>query len=202
MEKDFRVKQQVMNYYDRETLDLFYEGDRYGLPYFSDEKAIKMVACLKNVSVDDLVVVNACVQPNAKPDIFKRYVNGPWEADVVLPAYLEGLLVRSGGILMFEEQLKDILRSGGAWTNEEALNIIELMKGPNATKLNDLLDEFVRQAMHSPYFRDLLSPPFKRGCMSDLWNYLVANAPYIVSYKHSFACVHQAYETAYNLTHR
>ena len=191
-----------MNYYHRQTLDLFYEADKHSLPYFSDQPRMKMTKALKEVSFDDLVVVYATTLPHANPESVERYLNGPWEPEVDLPQYLEALLVRSGGSLLFQEQAIDILRATVNWPTVEAVEMVNLMKRPESVELKNIRDKFTSSSLTSPYYFEWWKTHLNsRGCMEEIWNYLIKCAPYLVSYKFSFASALHAYQTAYNITH-
>ena len=191
-----------MNFYHRQSLDLFYEAEKHGLPYFCDEPRMKMINAIEEVSFDDLVVVCATTLPHANPESVERYLNGPWEPEVDFPQYLEALLVRSGGSLLFQEQAIDILRATVNWPMEEAVEIINLMKEPESVELKSLLDKFASSSLTSPYYFEWWKVNLNiRGCMVEIWNYLIKCAPYLVSYKFSFASTLHAYQTAYNISH-
>lgn len=191
-----------MNFYHRQTLYLFYEVDKHCLPYFSDKRRMKMTEAIQDVSFDDLVIVYATILPNANPESVKRYLSGPWEPEVDLPQYLEALLIRSGGSLLFKEQAVDILKATVNWTTEGAIEIVNLMKGLESKKLKNLLHKFTSGAMISPYYYGRLMPHRKQGYMAEIWNYLIKCAPFLVSYKFSMASTLRAYQTAYNITHQ
>ena len=191
-----------MNYYNRHTLDLFYEADKYGLPYFGEKQYLNMTKAIEDVSFDDLVMVFALNQPMAQPKQQERYLTGLANPEVNMPSFMEGILIRSSCMLVFLEQAIDILRIPTNWTKEKAFEIIDLMKTNESEELQNLLSEYCSGAIRNPYYYEWFNLYTKRGSMADIWNYLIKYAPHLVSYKHSFSCTLKAYQQAYTITHK
>ncbi|MCB9190287.1 MAG: hypothetical protein H6602_01290 [Flavobacteriales bacterium] len=190
-----------MNYYDRQTLDLFYDADKYGLPYFEDELSLGMIRELKGLSLDDLVVIFALSRPNLRPDVWEGYKSGLWIDEVSMPDFTQGLLARSSGLLIFQEQLMDILRSTTGWSFDEANETRKLMGKKHQRELEPLYQEFISGLFHTSVGHQWLFRNRNEGGQA-LWNHLIECAPHLISYKFSLSCTLHSYQIAHNLTHQ
>lgn len=190
-----------MNYNDRDTLNLFYEAEEYGLPYFRDKTSVEMIKDLKDVSFDDLVLVFALSRPGLRPNVWEDYKSGLWIDEVSMPEFTQGLLARSSGLLIFQEQLMDILRSITGWSFEKANEARRIMGKKHKQQLELLYKEFVLGLRQRPFANKwVLEAGFES--VKTLWNHLIHCAPYLISYKFSMNCTLHSYQVSYNLTHQ
>jgi DNA polymerase-3 subunit alpha len=190
-----------MNYNHRQTLDLFYDAENHGLTYFNDDLSKQMIQDLKGVSFDDLVVVFALSRPNMRPNVWEHYKSGLWVNEVEMPPFVQGLLARSSGLLIFQEQLVDILRSITGWPLEKANEVRQLMGKKNLEKLEPFLQDFFSELLRNPITNRWVFES-RRGAGRDLWNHLIDCVPDLLSYKFSMSCTLHSYQIAYNLTHQ
>lgn len=190
-----------MNYNDRPTLDLFYEADKHGLSYFNDGQSLQMIRDIENVSFDDLVVVFALSRPNVRPNVWEGYKSKLWVDEVDMPPFVQGLLARSSGLVIFQEQLVDILRSLTGWPQEKTNEIRQLMGKKHLDKLEPFLKEFISESLRSPIANRWVFES-QRGAGRAIWNHLIECAPYLLSYKLAVSCTLHSYQFAYNLTHQ
>ena len=190
-----------MNYNHRETLNLFYEAEEHGLTYFNDDRSMQMLGDLERVSFDDLIVVFALSRPNMRPNVWENYKSGLWTDEVEMPPFVQGLLARSSGLVIFQEQLIDILRSITGWPMEKANEARQLMGKKHLEKLEPFMEGFISELLRSPIATRWVFES-KRGAGGALWNHLIECAPYLLSYRFSMSCTLHSYQIAYNLTHQ
>ncbi len=190
-----------MNYHHRETLNLFYEADKNGLASFNDEQSLQMIRAIENISFDDLVVVYALSRPNVRTNVWENYKSGLWVDEVSMPEFTQGLLARSSGLVIFQEQLVDILRSLTGWSLEKANEVRQLMGKKHLEKLEPFFKEFISGSLRIPIaYRWVFES--EHGAGGNLWSHLIECAPFLISYKFSLTCTLHSYQIAYNLSHQ
>lgn len=194
-----------MNFKDQPTLDLFRTGNTDGVPYFSDSNTKILLKSAKPTSIDDLITIYSLDRPSMPKETVVQYLGNRNDRNSIqyIHPLLVGHLLNTHGILLYQEQLMDIVQHLTGCDVEKA-NEIRINHGKKHSENLKELYSFFKQ-------RSLENPMFVTGCrvtgdepekvLDAIWKWFYANASDLISRHTSANATYCAYQAAYNLTH-
>ncbi len=174
---------------DKKTLDLFKRGDTTGIFQYESAGMRNLIKKMNVSSFDDLVVSIAMFRPGPIKMIptFLRRKNG--EEKITYPAKeLEPILKETLGIMVYQEQLLEILKVMGGYSYAEADIIRSAIKSKDETVLLKEKDNFVKRSKKLGY---------NEITINNVYNMIMKFASYGFNKSHSVAYAFVAYQMGY-----
>ena len=144
-----------IDYNDKKTLDLFKNADTVGIFQFESSGMRSVLKSMMIDSFDDLVAIIALYRPGPREEI-PHYINrkhGKEKITYILPE-LEKILSSTYGIIVYQEQVLEILRVIGGFTYSEADNVRKAMSKKSESIILQSKDKFINGALKKGYDKD------------------------------------------------
>ncbi len=164
---------------DAKTLKLFHDVDTIGIFQFESKGMMKFLAKLKVNSFTDLINAVALFRPGPMENIdsFIARREGKEKVDYIDPS-LEPILKDTYGIIVFQEQVLEILNKMGSYSYAEADNVRRAM----SKKKKDVI---LKEKSH--FIENSIKNGYKREVAEKVYNYIMKFANYGFNKAHSVA---------------
>lgn len=158
IEKDTgkRLNLNKINLNDLEVLSLFKRADTIGIFQFESDGMVNFLSKLKPTSFEDLVLALAIFRPGPMQhinDYIKRR-EGKVKIDYIVPE-LKPILEETKGIIVYQEQVMEVLRKIGNFTFSEADLIRRAMSKKKESIILESQDKFIKGALANGYSKDI-----------------------------------------------
>lgn len=158
IEKDTKTKIHLneINLDDKLVINLFKKANTIGIFQFESRGMVNFLEKLKANSFDDLVAALALFRPGPMENIdsFIRRKEGKEKIDYLHPN-LEGILKETYGIIVYQEQIMQILSLVGGFSFQESDMIRRAMSKKNKEIIENYRNEFIKGAIKNDYEKEL-----------------------------------------------
>lgn len=178
---------------DKETIDLFKNGDTNGIFQFESSGMKNFLRELSPNNFNDLVSAIALFRPGCAPFIpsFIRRKKGLEEINY-FDKSLENVLKSTYGIIIYQEQIMQIACIVGGYSLGEA----DILRRAMSKKKKEIIE-----AEHDKFINGALKRGYKRELASEIYNLILRFASYGFNKSHSIAYAMVAYKMAYLKVH-
>lgn len=178
---------------DAQTLGLFRSGDTNGVFQFESEGIQNVLKQLKPTSFEDIVAVNALYRPGPMQQIqhFIRRKHGQEAIEYIHPD-LEPILKNTYGIIVYQEQVMQILVRMGGFTMGEADMLRRAMSKKQADVMAQERSHFIQGATERGYEAQIAK---------EVYDYIYAFSNYGFNRAHAVVYSTLAYQLAYLKAH-
>ena len=178
-----------INLEDKKVLDLFSKGDTTGIFQFESDGMRNFLQKLKPTSFSDLVATIALYRPGPMDNLntFVRRKEGKEKIEYLLPV-LKPILEETMGIIVYQEQVMQILVSVAKYSYAEADIIRRAMSKKKKEVILSEREKFIRQAIHNGY---------EEKTVSNLYDLILKFAGYGFNKSHSVSYALIGYQMAY-----
>ncbi len=178
---------------DPKTLKIFYDVDTIGIFQFESEGMMSFLKNLKVKSFDDLVSAIALYRPGPRENIpeFISVREGKKKPHYIVPK-LESILKDTNGIIVYQEQIIEILKQIGGFTYSQADNIRRAMSKKKEDIILKYTSEFISGAIKNGY---------KETDATLIYDLVLKFANYGFNKSHSVAYSLIAYQMAFLKAH-
>ena len=172
---------------DKETLDGFSRGETVAVFQLEEQKSVGILRGLNEVSFNDVVSVNACIRPGLDVGQFIHARNDPNLIKYDVPE-IEPILSSTYGVILFQEQVMQIMRDLGGFSMSEADSVRKIIaKTANQRSKEGLAP--IRDKFRDGYLKNGLDP----DSFDLLWSHILACQTYIFNRAHSTSYSYIAY---------
>lgn len=178
---------------DYKTLKIFYDVDTTGIFQFESEGMKNFLKILKVKSFDDLILAIAMYRPGSRDNIpeFIKVREGKKKPHYILPE-LESILKGTNGIIVYQEQIIEILKQIGGFTYSKA----DIIRRAMSKKKEDIIlkyeAEFIEGAKNNGY---------DENKAKSIYDLVLKFANYGFNKSHSVAYALVAYQIAFLKAH-
>lgn len=192
---------------DRETLELFADGDTVGVFQFAAKGMRDWLRRIRPESFEDLVALNAMYRPGPMERLgdYAEIKNGSKRnafPDVALSG-MQDIVEETYGMIIYQEQLMDIVSRVASFSHRDRRLLSKFagsqtaettLDGARVNVLDYLMDRFIREGVANGYGRDELER---------FWNGFVRSreASFLFGKAHSVCYTYIAYRCAYLKAH-
>lgn len=178
---------------DKKTLDIFYNADTTGIFQFESEGMKSFLKSLKVKSFNDLVAAIALYRPGPRDNIpaFIQTREGKRKINYIVPK-LESILKSTNGIIVYQEQIMEILKQIGSFSYSEADNIRRAMSKKKEEVILKYKDDFIKGSINNGYTIDQAN---------QIYDLVLKFANYGFNKSHSVAYSMVAYQMAFLKAH-
>ena len=140
---------------DKLAKKVFYDVNTIGIFQFESSGMMSFLKNLKVSSFDDLVSAIALYRPGPRDMIpeFIKVKEGRKKASYIVPA-LESILKSTNGIIIYQEQIMEILKVIASFSYSEADNIRRAMSKKKESIILSYQEEFINRALKNGYKKD------------------------------------------------
>lgn len=180
---------------DAATLDIFRRGQTTGVFQFESPGMQKWLRKLRPDTFDDIVAMNALYRPGPLlGGVVQQYVDNKHGRKNVVYVHpiLEPILRNTRGVMVFQEQVMQILHQLGGIDLAYAYTCIKAISKKKASVIDAAKEQFMQGC------GDKGVTPAQA---SDIWNKIIEHAHYGFNKSHSCAYSLIAYRTAYLKAH-
>src|SRR4030095_6654949 len=178
---------------DDKTYELFSNGFTIGIFQFSKPKMREYLVKLKPKNINDLAAMNALYRPGPMdliPDFIERKLE---RKDVsYLHPSMEGVLKETYGVIVYQEQVMQLVRLIAGYSLAEADLVRRAMGKKDEKLMKAQEEEFTTRAVKNNY---------AKKTAKDIFKLIQKFADYGFNKSHSVAYSILAYQTAYLKTH-
>lgn len=178
---------------DTKTLNIFYNVDTTGIFQFESEGMMSFLKSLKVRTFDDLVSAIALYRPGPRDNIpeFIRVREGKAKPHYIVPE-LESIIKDTNGIIVFQEQILEILKRIGGFNYSTADNIRRAM----SKKKEDVIIKY-----RSDFIEGATKKGYNAKDASEIYDLVLKFANYGFNKSHSVAYSLIAYQMAFLKAH-
>lgn len=178
---------------DYETLELFRQAETNGVFQFESEGIKQVLYKLQPASFEDIVAVNALYRPGPMKQIdsYIRRKNGQEEIQYIHPI-LEAILKNTYGIIVYQEQVMQIVVTMASFTMGEA----DILRRAMGKKQMDLMES---QRQH--FLEGAIANGYKQEDAESVFNYIYEFSNYGFNRAHAVVYSTLAYQLAYLKVH-
>ena len=178
-----------INLDDPQIFKLFSSGDTEGIFQYESSGMKNLMKKLKPTSFSDLIASVALFRPGPMQniDMFVRRKNGKEEVTYLHPD-LEPILKETYGVIVYQEQVMQILVKIGGYTYAEADNIRRAMSKKKESVILEDKEHFINNATQKGYKQDLATK---------IYELILKFANYGFNKAHSVSYALIGYEMAY-----
>ena len=178
---------------DTKTLKIFYEVDTTGIFQFESEGMKSFLQTLKVRNFDDLILAIAMYRPGSRDNIPEliKVREGKIKPKYALPE-LEGILKSTYGIIVYQEQIIEILKTIGGFTYSKADIIRRAMSKKKESIILEYESEFIKGAIEKGYSKEIAK---------NIYDLVLKFANYGFNKSHSVAYSMVAYQLAFLKAH-
>ena len=179
---------------DKQTIEeVFSKGNTTCIFQFESDGMKSFLKSLKATSFNDLVSAIALYRPGPK-DMINEYIsvkNNNKKPSYIVPE-LESILESTNGIIIYQEQIMDILKVIGSFSYSEADNIRRAMSKKSEELVLKYKSEFIKRAINNGY---------KESDVLNIFNLIIKFASYGFNKSHSVAYSIVSFQMAYLKVH-
>ena len=178
-----------INLNDERVLKMFSLGYTSGIFQFESVGMVRTLKEVKPTSFNDLVAINALFRPGPMDQIsmFSKRKNGI-EPIEYLHSDLEPILKDTYGIIVYQEQIMQILQKVASFSLGKADIVRRAISKKDIEKMNQSKEEFIAGCLNNNY---------SLGIANNIWDLIVKFANYGFNKAHSVAYTLLAYQIAY-----
>lgn len=178
---------------DSKTLSIFYNVDTTGIFQFESEGMMGFLKSLKVKTFDDLVSAIALYRPGPRDNIpeFIKVREGKIKAHYIVPE-LENIIKETNGIIVYQEQILEILKKIGGFSYSTADNIRRAMSKKKEEIIIKYKEDFINGAIKNNY---------KKEDAEEIYKLVLKFANYGFNKSHSVAYSLVAYQMAFLKAH-
>lgn len=178
---------------DTKTLNIFYNVDTTGIFQFESEGMMAFLKSLKVRSFNDLVSAIALYRPGPRENIpeFIKVREGLSKPHYIVPE-LESIIKDTNGIIVFQEQILEILKRIGGFNYSTADNIRRAM----SKKKEDVIIKY-----RSSFIEGATKKGYKEKDAQEIYDLVLKFANYGFNKSHSVAYSLVAYQMAFLKAH-
>ena len=178
-----------INLNDERVLKMFSLGYTTGIFQFESGGMNRTLRLVKPTSFNDLVAINALYRPGPMDQIetFAKRKNGEEEITYLHPS-LEPILKDTYGIIVYQEQIMQILQTVASFSLGKADIVRRAISKKDIEKMNLAKDEFLKGCTNNKYSLSIAN---------QIWDLIVKFANYGFNKAHSVAYTMLAYQIAY-----
>lgn len=178
-----------INLNDERVLKMFSLGYTTGIFQFESVGMNRTLKSVKPTSFNDLVAINALYRPGPMDqiDTFSKRKNG-LEKITYLHKSLEPILKDTYGIIVYQEQIMQILQTVASFSLGKADIVRRAISKKDIEKMNLSKEEFTRGCIKNNYSLSIAN---------QIWDLIVKFANYGFNKAHSVAYTMLAYQIAY-----
>ncbi len=178
---------------DKKTLLIFYNVKTTGIFQFESEGMMDFLRSLKIKTFDDLVLAIAIYRPGSRDFIpeFIKVREGRAKPHYIVPE-LESIIKDTNGIIVYQEQILEILKRIGAFSYGKADIIRRAMSKKKEDVILNYRNEFIKGA---------LSLGYKEKDANLIYDLILKFANYGFNKSHSVAYALVAYQMAFLKAH-
>ena len=174
---------------DKETIDIFKKVDTEGIFQFESSGMKNFLAKLQPDSFADLIAAVALFRPGPMQNIDTYIKRKNGKEKVIYPdASLESILSSTYGIMIYQEQIMQVLVKMGNYTFAEADNIRRAMSKKKAQVMEHERDVFVKRSLANGYSKEKAN---------EVYDLIVKFANYGFNKAHSVSYALIGYQMAY-----
>lgn len=178
---------------DKEVFDLFYKADTVGVFQFESVGMKNFLKKLKPECFDDLVMALAIYRPGPMGSIDEYLARKNMGKKIeYVDEELASILSPTYGILIYQEQVMEILRKMGNFSYAEADIIRRAISKKKLSVMEDAKSKFITNA---------ISLGYKEESAENVYNLIVKFADFGFNKSHSVAYAFIAYQMAYLKVH-
>ncbi|MEA3500405.1 MAG: DNA polymerase III subunit alpha, partial [Candidatus Marinimicrobia bacterium] len=191
--KDIEIDIEKIPLNDKKVYELFSSGETVGVFQFESDGMRQYLKQLKPSKIEDLVAMNALYRPGPMGNIpsFIRRKEGKEEIEYLHPK-LESILKSTYGIIVYQEQVIQIVSKVGGFTLSKADILRRAMGKKQRETLKKLRSEFVKGAKKKEISEKIAN---------EIYDLLSKFADYGFNKSHAVAYSLIAYQTAYLKAH-
>ncbi len=191
--KNIKVNINKVPLNDKKTLDIFYNSNTEGIFQFESEGMKNFLRSLKVRSFDDLVNAIALYRPGPMDNIsnFIAVREGRKKADYIIPE-LDEILKSTNGIIIYQEQILDVLKKIGGFTYSEA----DIIRRAMSKKKEDVIIKYKEDFINGACLKGIDKQKAK-----DIYNLILKFANYGFNKSHSVAYSFVSYQMAFLKAH-
>ncbi len=140
---------------DSKTLKLFYNVDTIGIFQFESDGMMSFLRSLKVTSFNDLISAIALYRPGPRESIpeFIAVREGKKKPHYIIPE-LEPILKETNGIIVYQEQILEILKRIGGFSYSTADNIRRAMSKKKENVIIAYKEDFINGAIKNGYKKE------------------------------------------------
>ena len=140
---------------DKLSIKVFYDVNTIGIFQFESSGMMSFLKSLKVSSFDDLVSAIALYRPGPRDMIpeFIKVKEGKKKSSYIVPA-LESILKGTNGIIIYQEQIMQILKVIASFSYSEADNIRRAMSKKKESIILSYQEEFINRALKNGYKKE------------------------------------------------
>ena len=190
-DKDFDLNKIPLN--DEKTIKLFYDVNTVGIFQFESEGMKSFLREYKVESFDDLVAAIALYRPGPK-DMIPTYIKRKRKlekVDCIVPE-LNNILRSTYGIIIYQEQIMEILRTIASYSYAEADNIRRAMSKKKEAIILKEKENFINRSLKNG---------FEKEKAEEIYNVVLKFANYGFNKAHSVAYSLVSYRMGYLKAH-
>lgn len=178
---------------DKKTLDIFYNVDTTGIFQFESEGMKSFLKSLKVQSFNDLIAAIALYRPGPRENIpeFIKIREGKGKVNYIVPE-LESILNDTNGIIVYQEQIMEILKRIGSFSYSEADNIRRAMSKKKEDIILKYKEAFINGSIKNGYTKEQAT---------EIYDLVLKFANYGFNKSHSVAYSMVAYQMAFLKAH-
>lgn len=178
---------------DKETYQLFSEGNTIGIFQFESPHMQKFLRKLKPTKFEDLIAMNALYRPGPMHyiDLFISRKQGKEKIEYIIPE-MELRLKETYGVTVYQEQVMLLSRDIAGFTRGES----DELRKAIAKKKKDVMDK-----MRTKFMTGGQSKGHAIKTLEKIWNDWESFAEYAFNKSHSTCYAFIAFQTAYLKTH-
>lgn len=193
--KDVDLAYETMELADKTTSDMLCKGDTFGVFQIEGSGMTELVVKLQPKNFQDLVPLVALYRPgplgSGMVDDFVECRHGRKEISYMHP-WLEPILKETYGVILYQEQVMQVVQKLGNFTLGEA----DLMRRAMGHKEPELL-----MAQEDKFVKGCAQNDIREELARKIFNLLLQFASYGFNKSHSAAYAFVAYQTAYLKAH-
>ena len=174
---------------DKRALGVFYNANTTGIFQFESSGMMQFLKALKVDSFDDVISAIALYRPGPR-DMIPKYINIKFkrEKPTYIVSELESILKSTNGIIIYQEQIIEILKKIGSFTYSEADIIRRAMSKKKEEAILMYREKFVTGAINNGVSEDKAN---------QIYDLVLKFANYGFNKGHSVAYAYLAYSMAY-----
>ena len=178
---------------DKKTLKLFYDVNTIGIFQFESEGMMSFLKSLQVRSFDDLVSALALYRPGPRESIpdFIAVRNNKKKPHFIVPE-LEGILKSTNGIIVYQEQILEILKKIGGFSYSTA----DIIRRAMSKKKEDVILKF-----RSDFVSGAISNGYSKSSADEIYDLVLKFANYGFNKSHSVAYSIVAFQMAFLKAH-
>lgn len=177
------------DYNDQDVFDMISRGDNTGVFQADSNFAYRVLTSVKPHSINELADCVSIGRPDAV-QFLKPYVDAKFSGKHVEEIHpdLTKILSRTYGCLIYQEQMMNIFKVFGGFTDGEADKVRKIIGKKQLEALPEQLDKFKNGAINKGYSQDVIDK---------LINFINHNISYSFNMAHAVAYAITTYKTAY-----